>query len=557
MPWVVSWQEDPQGLQPGSADGPGDGVSGAIVSKGTDIWYTYVDDIRAGTAAAEFITNTQRLTQNFQQYARKDGDYDRVELSDLPIESGIEGASRANTALVQVRESGVTKYKAIVAYEETKGAGNETDFGKVVRVHEFDYNTPPTTTTTVNFSGIGDVDLPDVSDTQRIGCIISNPAKNGRRVRFITNTSIGSVGTTNTKIVYLWKEGAYDQGGPSDIMTRIGHIDSGDAASTGVRPSDLTPAVDSNCAYSLTDADRTALDTLADKVSNTAAINLSHQAESATNSSYSAASLQIDSEADTLEDARAHRGAIRGDVIFMGYTHTPDGALAKYTDLENYNFYVRRSFDGGATWTSALNLSQIDDTKVTVKEPRIVGMPSSTTACDTDAGDTWETNDDCQNPDAYIVAWGTAQNTYDQLGSGVDLDLFVTGTLDNGATYLPLALMAGNPVDLNNPEDDEEAESQLRSTPAGTALFAVYNGSQTDGSDASITDHHAWFIGGGALNLDPENIIGEIIIPGSSESVDRVNISTKSGGALSFLMLAVLALLRRQRQQTVKLKTIV
>ena len=37
---VISWQEDPQGLQLGEADGPGDGASGAQVNGGTGIWYT-------------------------------------------------------------------------------------------------------------------------------------------------------------------------------------------------------------------------------------------------------------------------------------------------------------------------------------------------------------------------------------------------------------------------------------------------------------------------------------------------------------------------------------
>jgi len=37
----ISWQEDPQGLQLGEADGPGDGASGANVNGGTDVWYAW------------------------------------------------------------------------------------------------------------------------------------------------------------------------------------------------------------------------------------------------------------------------------------------------------------------------------------------------------------------------------------------------------------------------------------------------------------------------------------------------------------------------------------
>ncbi|MBT8059678.1 MAG: hypothetical protein KJO33_08790, partial [Gammaproteobacteria bacterium] len=39
---VVSWQEDPDGIRPGSGDGPGEGWSGAIAHHQTDTWYSYI-----------------------------------------------------------------------------------------------------------------------------------------------------------------------------------------------------------------------------------------------------------------------------------------------------------------------------------------------------------------------------------------------------------------------------------------------------------------------------------------------------------------------------------
>ena len=543
VPWVITWQEDPQGLQPGSADGPGDGVSGAIASKGTDIWYTFVDDIRAGDADDTLKTNVQRLTQNFQNYRRHEGDYETVPLTSLPVESGYESATRANLALVQVKEDGAVKYKTVVAYEETKGSMDEIDFGKVIRLHTFDYDQPPQSVTTTNFNDIGDVDLPTFSDPERIGCVISDPAKNGRRVRFFANTSNSSVGDSGAKITMIWKEGAYDQGGPSDIVSRIGYIDSEDAASTGLRPSDMVPAVDENCAYSLSEEERENLDTLADYISNDSGVNLSHESPTATADSYAFADMQVDTELNTLEDARAHRGAIRGDTIFLGYTYTADSALAKYTDMANYNFYIRRSFDGGRTWSDAFNITRIDDTTVNVKEPRIVAAPGSESSCA--EGDTWETNDACQNPDAFIVAWGTESNVYDQLGGAKDLDLYVTGTQDAGETYLPVALLAGNPADLNNPEDDEEMESQLRTTPAGTALYATYNGTLVDPDDDTITDTHAWFVAGAAMNLDEEAQQAVVAQYSDGASVDSDN-----AGSTTPLMVALaglLGLMRRRR----------
>jgi hypothetical protein len=41
--WVVTWQEDPEGMRPGKGEGPGEGWSGAIGHHETDIWYSFID----------------------------------------------------------------------------------------------------------------------------------------------------------------------------------------------------------------------------------------------------------------------------------------------------------------------------------------------------------------------------------------------------------------------------------------------------------------------------------------------------------------------------------
>ena len=43
--FALAWQEDALGLQPGEAEGPGDGGSGAHTTGGTNIWYTYASDL--------------------------------------------------------------------------------------------------------------------------------------------------------------------------------------------------------------------------------------------------------------------------------------------------------------------------------------------------------------------------------------------------------------------------------------------------------------------------------------------------------------------------------
>ena len=39
---IMTWQEDPEGLRPGTGLGPGEGWSGAVANGKTDIWYSYI-----------------------------------------------------------------------------------------------------------------------------------------------------------------------------------------------------------------------------------------------------------------------------------------------------------------------------------------------------------------------------------------------------------------------------------------------------------------------------------------------------------------------------------
>ncbi|MCB8921565.1 MAG: hypothetical protein H6662_08290 [Ardenticatenaceae bacterium] len=40
--FMMTWQEDPEGLRPGQGLGPGEGWSGAVVNQQTDLWYSYI-----------------------------------------------------------------------------------------------------------------------------------------------------------------------------------------------------------------------------------------------------------------------------------------------------------------------------------------------------------------------------------------------------------------------------------------------------------------------------------------------------------------------------------
>lgn len=407
--FLITWQEDPKGLKPGDADGPGEGGSGANVNNGTDIWYSALRT-SAFVAGTPFPVG-QRVTDNFTM-TDNDG-----------YESGREGAARANSFLF-----GST---AIVAYEETKGLQG-ADTGKYVRYHTF---------------SAFDATSPD--PTGGAGWILSQPEENARRVRFVTQPGPFQ-SQSDLRIVWVWKEGAYDAGGPSDIMCRVGRINPNDPMSNGLRPQDLNPPIDPDAT------------TRENAFNNTLAVNLS-----------SSLGLSAHPEDDFFEDARAHRGLIRGDFVVFGWSWTPDWAVARYTDLENYNFYIRRSFDGGLSWTESQNLSNIPASdKVDVREPRIVGASvSSNPATPT-------------NPGAFVVGWGTEVNQYEHASVGtIDLNIYLSHSEDFGETYAPLVKL--DEVDVDAEPNKGAFESQLRLSPNGTRMSAVWQ--ETD-RDSGITN---------------------------------------------------------------------
>lgn len=184
--FAISFQADPAGLQQGDAEGPGDGASGAKVSAGTNIWYTFVNKAAFETGTA-FPTPVPVSDNN-----------------DTTI--GAAGASRANLAI-----SGGT---AVMAYEETKGDGSS---GKQIVYHSFNYALP---------------------QTNNAGTVVSNTWANARRVRFVLqgNEAIGDVEASGTPdgdaadgdtagvhVVMLWREAtSLVPAAPSDIIMRRG-----------------------------------------------------------------------------------------------------------------------------------------------------------------------------------------------------------------------------------------------------------------------------------------------------------------------------------------------
>lgn len=429
--WAISWQEDPLGLQPGEAEGPGDGSSGAKTSHGTDIWYTSTSNVSNAVSDVGVWTTPVRITDNHTGFGLS-GSFNPIKntagnpIDPGQIDKGIAGASRANMKVV----GGSSPPSTVIAYEETKGSAGLAE-GKFLRYHVFPYNNPPTTA------------------SDKAGCIVSDPAEGARRARFVTQTNAAS--GSGIRFALFWRQGFYNQGGPADVMLRNGYK-STDAGSTGLHPADLDPPVDANC-YALDYAS-------AVNLNNTAPLNMSSNTLTAMD-----ANLSDSSDTNFLENARAHRAVLRANDLYIGYIYTEDGVVADATDLANYNFFVRRFNASNGVWGSPVNLSNITNTAINVLEPRLVGMPGNGPGC-TDPGNI--TNpENCSNKSVVLAAWGTETNVYEHIGGSENLDIFITRTTDKAANWEPVSNLASGP--------NIQGESQIRVTPDGNRIFSVWN----------------------------------------------------------------------------------
>ena len=365
--FAIAYQADPAGLQLGDAEGPGDGASGAKVSPGTNIWYTFItkSGFEAGTAfptAVQVSTNTGTAT-------------------------GDPGASRVNL--------GMSGANAVIAYEQTKPGGG----AKEIIYHSFTYNT-----------------------AVAAGTVVSNPTHNARRVRFVLqgNEAFGDANANgdaadgDTKGVHtllIWRDSlSTEPASPANIVMRRGIKNTAiDPLSTGFRVADL--------------------DTEVDLTGNSQTTN-----------------------------ALAHRVVLRADFAAMAYDFTPDKAAA---DLfaNTYNMFLTRSTDGGVTWSTPKNISNITDNTIRVTEPRLVGTPGTIKL---PAGNATTDLSDIQNRNVLLLGWGTETNAADSK----PLDIYITRTTDLGLNYERVQLLAEGVT--------EQSETQLRSPPDGKTLGALW-----------------------------------------------------------------------------------
>ncbi len=519
---------------------------------------------------------------------------------------GNTGASRANLFLqTYTKPDGTKSAWAIMAYEETKGVGLgppedtgtggepqdgsgydplETfpDEGKNAIYHSFDFQNPDLVSagTILNLPETDDLtgdpiyvlEVPCFGSDENGLCIVNPDAgeqildwrgqpilayENARRPRFILQSkaaafggalvdgSFKEPGNSGTVLIVLYKEGEEGAGRQSDIIARrcvvkdpAGVIRGGNPWS----PNNFLP----HAVGDLRQGER-GVQNVSTVTPLVTWINPDRDPEAKGDGTkvctweQPETNLWAKSKVNPYEDARAHRGGIRGDFVVMGYSFTPNWAASRNAH-DKYDFYIRRSFDGGQTWTTdpeatidvehtdifinpegvsgfelnemgddisettkhyevvsfyegggvyekARNVSLTKNNKTSVIEPRIVAVPGTIKINGVWTG----IAEDKQNRNVFYVAYGTSTNLPDV--DKAPEDLFYSFSTDKGTTLFEDVWVVNPDSSGNWPgvevtgwgrlakSEAEDGEVQLRMTPDGSRFYSCWLEEGEEGSD--------------------------------------------------------------------------
>ncbi len=520
-------------------------------------WIPIMDDDGKHAGTHRYAYELPGLCESFYEFTNNQGVEKKVCVTaEDNLLDGDTGASRPNVFLQPYsRPDGTKSAWAIVVYEETKGLGAgepshddpllgawdcacaaedpdryAPDEGKNVHYHSFDFRQPEVVDrgTIVNHPELDEASNPRYLVDEDGVLILDWQGQpqlayhNARRPRLVQQGK-GALGSSRTAALILYKEGRDGRGRPSDIKAR-----------RLVAPATGNPYAAANivCEEWSQPPDQHACLRGARNLSSTTPLEIWVNPDADPDSNgdnqkvwkwaQTPANLTDGAEANPFEDARAHRGGIRGDFVIIGYTHTPNWG-ADRNGNDKHDFYVRRSFDGGVTWTAdplaeepievcqtfknpetheeeevcdqvgpgqfqaAHNVSQLPNNKFTVGEPRIVATPGTIKV-----GGVWTGKpEDKQDKKVAYLSYGTVTNPKKDPVTGVQedgvpADLYFSFTQDRGQSYV-LDEWVVNP-DSDGPNagtivsswfrlargEPEQGEAQLRSTPDGSRFYAVW-----------------------------------------------------------------------------------
>jgi hypothetical protein len=268
--------------------------------------------------------------------------------------------------------------------------------------------------------------------------------------------------------------------------------------------------------------------------------------------------LDDESWENPYDVSKGHRGFIDGDILMVMYAWSPNWK-ANSVGNDKYNLYIRRSFDGGATWTTtpaslggdgtcttenyladvgedgsvetcygpgefeqARNVSQFFGTKTTVLDPRYTPTIGSITK-EMQEGEIVDTGtfmypDDERDPSYFFIVYETGDNTTSAVGEATPMDLFYSRAYDYGDDYDEVEYTSSNTGEtyfawdwLEHDRDDLSGEASVTTNPGGTFFYAVWNQWQEDEhevvSESDIIFRRVMYLDDGTTDAAPSTAI--------------------------------------------------
>jgi hypothetical protein len=287
--------------------------------------------------------------------------------------------------------------------------------------------------------------------------------------------------------------------------------------------------------------------------------------------------LDDESWENPYDVAKGHRGFIDGDFIMIMYAWSPNWK-ANSVGNDHYNLYARRSFNGGATWTTtpaalegngtttcenygagsdyttvctdyeagefeqARNLSQLTGNKVTILDPRYTPTGGLKMLPITDLKGIGFTGyeDDVRDPSKFFIVYETGDNTTVSEGEATPLDLYYSRAYNYGDDYYlveyPTGDGSGNEETywgfdwLENKTDDLSGEAANTCNNAGTFYYVVWNQWQED-EDENVSNSDIIFRRVMFLPDDAEPLfLANILYQSTTRLADRNQDVTFIGG---------------------------
>ncbi len=490
----------------------------------------------------------------------------------------LDGDTGAGRPAIFVMPGGWT----ILGYEETKGLGippegehgededadrpEPDDKGKNIIYHSFKFDQPD------QVSGGNVLNLPALDDVGNLipiyykdaagestGIFRQYKTENARRIRFIAQpkewlTKYNS--KQRTSLVAVYRQGREGSGKPSDVFAIRAVVPLVDMSNKSANPYKFSNLMRYETGAETSEPNvmryqRRHMNMSAATVEAMDPVEKAGDGEGNTWNKVGKwkqyqGNLSDESFANPYSDAKAHRGFLRGDLFVFGYSFTPNwGRLGG----DHMDFFVRRSFDGGKTFTTdpngpeetthtvierdpetgeysekqyqygrgefepGRNVSLLKGNKYTVTDPRLVTPMGPGTV-----NPTYPEDDTAQDPNdpsnfIYHVAFGTAEVLHglgEPLGETdtIKEDIFYSRTTDGGSTWLMVPWVI-NP-DSSSPDAGEtvyrwpwlaqgsphQGHAQIRMHPGGTRLYAIWH-QWTDGDEWPLSPHDVgndiWF----------------------------------------------------------------